>query len=386
MVKAKGKWIEDLSASTRLEDAARRVLSLRFEAVRDALGKALREPEKDPEHIHQLRIGTRRAAAALKIFAPCLPNKVVRQAKTRLRDLRKRAGQARDWDVFLSRLPKHKSVKRDEHHSGIDFLCGFAVGQRLPAQEVLKQGCADYPFGIDRLLVDTVSAIQKPRKGDRRLVDVGRRVLKGLVSELNAATRQDLSDYDLLHDVRVIGKRLRYAMEVFGTCFSAPFREKVYPAVAEMQEILGSANDSYNALVQFEALGEKLPLMIPKVWSRYQPFIDHTVKRHLKNLPRQRLYFQQWWRQWKEGGIEDVFHATMKMKPEPLVESDEMSAFERIEASLDPPGESKARKERKSLIEADLEEALVRLNLSSVGVFLDAQSPGNVSVCLPSAL
>src|SRR5215831_7032142 len=98
---AEGKWISDLAAETPLVDAARRVLSIRLEVVRDWLGLALREPDKDPEHVHQLRVGTRRAGAALEIFAPCLPEKVYDAARRHLRRLRRAAGAARDWDVFL---------------------------------------------------------------------------------------------------------------------------------------------------------------------------------------------------------------------------------------------------------------------------------------------
>ena len=76
------KWISDLSAATPVADAARRVLTLRLEGVRDCLGYALREPGRDPEFVHQLRVATRRASAALEIFAECLPLKVYRTARS----------------------------------------------------------------------------------------------------------------------------------------------------------------------------------------------------------------------------------------------------------------------------------------------------------------
>src|SRR5207244_2148550 len=59
------------------------------------------------------------------------------------------------------------------------------------------------------------------------------------------AASGDLKDYAHLHQVRIQGKRLRYAMEVFADCFAADFKEELYPQIEEMQEILGSANDSH---------------------------------------------------------------------------------------------------------------------------------------------
>ena len=101
---ADGKWISDLTRETPIADAARRVLSVRLEVVRDYLRLATREPDKDVEHVHQLRVGTRRAGAALNIFSLCLPEKVYRNARRYLRRIRRAAGQARDWDVFLEEL------------------------------------------------------------------------------------------------------------------------------------------------------------------------------------------------------------------------------------------------------------------------------------------
>src|SRR5919204_6722773 len=101
---ADGKWIPDLTAATPLADAARRVLIVRLEAVRDYLARALSDSDKDPEYVHQLRVATRRARAALDIFAPCLPAKTYKTAKKHLKGIRRAAGEARDWDVFLASL------------------------------------------------------------------------------------------------------------------------------------------------------------------------------------------------------------------------------------------------------------------------------------------
>ena len=57
---AEGKWIHDLTADTPLDDAARRVLAVRLEVVRDMLPLALHDWDKDPKYVHQLRVGTQR--------------------------------------------------------------------------------------------------------------------------------------------------------------------------------------------------------------------------------------------------------------------------------------------------------------------------------------
>src|SRR5262245_42590271 len=257
---ADGKWISDLEAATPLADAARHVLTVRLEVVRDRLPLALDQADEDPEHVHQLRVGTRRAGAALEIFACCLPDKVYKVARKQLRKVRRAAGEARDWDVFLLGLTQPERPPTLKQRAGFDFLIGHAVARRDAAQAHLQDVAADYPFSFDRFIAETVAAVHKPHGAEAgyTLIDLARPMLSRLLGELDAAAAEDLNDYGHLHRVRIIGKRLRYAMEVFADCFSPPFRMELYPAVEQMQEMLGRANDSHVATQRLEGLREKL--------------------------------------------------------------------------------------------------------------------------------
>ena len=94
---ADGKWIEHLKADTPLPEAARHVLMARLQVVRNYLPKALHDADHDPEYVHQLRVGTRRADAALNIFSPCLSDRVFGRARRRLRRIRRAAGVGAIW-------------------------------------------------------------------------------------------------------------------------------------------------------------------------------------------------------------------------------------------------------------------------------------------------
>src|SRR5438270_82190 len=122
---AASKWIKDLAPDMPVEDAARRVLTARLEMVHEYLPLALHEPDKDPEHVHQLRVGTRRSRAALDIFACCLPRKVLKTAQKGLKRLRRAAGEARDWDVFLAALGEREAAATARQLPGLDFLLGY---------------------------------------------------------------------------------------------------------------------------------------------------------------------------------------------------------------------------------------------------------------------
>jgi CHAD domain-containing protein len=313
MAMAGGKWIGDLTAATPLADAARHVLTVRLEVVRDYLPLALHEPDRDIEHVHQLRVGTRRARAALDIFAVCLPPKVHKAVKKRLRNLRRAAGAARDWDVFLADLAGWAQRPKARHRPGLDLLFGYALGQRETAQARLEETHQDYPFSFDRFLAETVAAVHKPHDADlKTLLDLARPRLAGLLRDLHQAAGRDLHDYDQLHQVRIAGKRLRYAMEVFADCFAAPFREMLYPAIEEMQEILGNANDSHVASARLEALRTRISLRLGGDWKRLKPGIEGLLRYHQARLPQERQRFLDWWHRWQKSGGQSVFVGLLK--------------------------------------------------------------------------
>ncbi len=305
---ADGKWITELTAATPVADAARHALTVRLQVVHDHLPLALYQTDKDPEYVHQLRVGTRRAAAALRIFSLCLPEKEFRAARRQLKRIRRAAGAARDWDVFLTDLISGEK-QPEKRRPGIDFLIGYGLGQRAAAQERLREVSPNYPFDLDRLLAETVAAVHKPRAESdvRSLLDLARPLLSELLGHLHEAASGDLEDYDRLHQVRIAGKRLRYAMEIFACCFGPCFRETLYAAVEEMQEILGRANDSHVAIGRLEQLRNQIRSLRPSDWRRYRAGLEGILRFHRERLPEERRRFDAWWARWQQSAGETAF-------------------------------------------------------------------------------
>jgi CHAD domain-containing protein len=310
---ADGKWISELTADTPVTDAARRVLMLRLEVVHHYLPLAVREAAQDPEYVHQLRVGTRRAGAALEIFNGCMTARTYKKARKELKKVRRAAGQARDWDVFILALAERQREAPASHRPGLDFLVGFALAQRETAQIRLEETGPDYPFVLERLQADTVAAVHSPNGSKvHTLGQLARPMLAGLLAELDQAVAQNLEDYNRLHQVRIIGKRLRYAMEVFADCFDPQFKEQMYPAVEEMQEILGNANDSHVASQRLASLRDTLRKSWPGEWKRFRPGIEGLLRYHQRRLPQERKRFLTWWKQWQASGGERALDSLVK--------------------------------------------------------------------------
>jgi CHAD domain-containing protein len=332
---ALGKWIADLKATTPVTDAARHVLTVRLEAVRDSLPRARREADWDPEYVHQLRVGTRRARAALDIFAFCLTPRKYKAARKQLRDIRRLAGEARDWDVFIAGLTQRGRGPTRRHRPALDSLIGYAVARREAAQYRLEEAGEDYPFAFEQFLAETVADVHKPDDtGVRNLLDLALPHLQGLLRELEETAMDRLDDYEHLHRVRIVGKRLRYAMEVFADCFDPPFREELYPAVAEMQEILGNANDSHVACGRLGVFSKRLQAQVPEEWKRYRAGLESLLQYHQARLAEERRRFEDWWVRWCESGGEAAFSAVLKSASDSLTKQASSLPAGSVPASL----------------------------------------------------
>jgi CHAD domain-containing protein len=288
-----------------VDEAARIVLAKRLEVVALYRNRALVQPGRDLEDVHQLRVGTRRAGAALAIFKDCLPAKIHSRARNRLRQLRRAAGQARDWDVFLLSLASRTSRGR-KPSAGLGWLEAFALGQRAAAQGLINQTRPRTSEKFDALLTKTVQAVQElpadsPAHSLRELAQV---LVPELSEALSDAAGADLGIYENLHRVRILGKELRYAMEIVADCFERDFKERLYPQVEKMQDILGLANDSRMALSYLDEAQHFVEATDPKLWTKIKKPVADLERYHRQRLPRQRREFLKWWERWHHGGLE----------------------------------------------------------------------------------
>ncbi len=301
---ADGKWVDGLTPETPAGEAARRVLSARCAAVVGAL-ESCRSWGADPEPVHRLRVATRRAAAALEVFADLLPSKAYRKGRRILKRLRRAAAVARDLDVLLDAVRTWSVHQSPAARPGLHFLLGHAFAGREAAQAVLTAAIgATSDKDVARLsgLAGAVRDGKQEALGERAVSVVSR-----LVHDLEVAAQADLDDYRRLHEIRILGKRLRYALELFVDCFPAAAREQVYPHIEAVQDILGAANDSFQAGLRLEGMLQRVRLTQPGLWELLRPGLEEYHAYHQTRLKGQRATFGDWWRQWRALDPETIF-------------------------------------------------------------------------------
>lgn len=103
---ARAREVQGLDCGEPFSAAAARVVRVRAAEVFEH-GEGVLDVE-EIEHLHDMRVATRRLRAALEVFEACFPRKRFRKALKRVKELADALGERRDRDVE------------------IEFLAGFA--------------------------------------------------------------------------------------------------------------------------------------------------------------------------------------------------------------------------------------------------------------------
>jgi triphosphatase len=178
---------------------------------------------RDPEYLHQLRVGLRRLRSALRAFAPIL--KDVKPLTRSMRAFMPALGAARDWDVFTERLGAVRTAR----------------ARREPARRAAVAVVASQEF--QAFLFHSLRWLQsRPwREPEATLRDFAPDRLEGLhrrtVEALGGKSARRR------HKLRIRVKRLRYACEFFAPCFPAAALEPYIGPLAALQDVLGELND-----------------------------------------------------------------------------------------------------------------------------------------------
>ncbi len=131
---------------------------------------------------------------------------------------------------------------------------GVTADQRMVAQGNLEEVCSAEMKEFEREIDSIGAADFGWRETDERVGNMAGAEISKLMSEWADASTPPPVAYEELHQFRILGKRMRYSMEIFADCFTSPFREELYPAVEDIQEILGLITDAHVAIERISAL------------------------------------------------------------------------------------------------------------------------------------
>jgi CHAD domain-containing protein len=250
------KWIDGLSADGSVRDAARVSIEARLATVAYWLPLAARPVDEDLERVHQLRVATRRAIAAIKLYRDWLPKAKRRWFTKRLKAIRQAAGNARDLDVLL----KHLQKEHGGEHPEVEQLLTHVRAATQPEIVAIADRChADnrFQFKSYKLLGRIKPFDEVAAAADASFLTWAGSRLHAVAEKFFDAEPVGDADWSAFHEFRIVGKKLRYTMELVAPAFGSNLREKQYPIVQKLQEKLGNINDFVVACEILQKLREK---------------------------------------------------------------------------------------------------------------------------------
>lgn len=241
---------------TPVVKVAARTLRKRLEAVWRELGAACRT-RHEPERVHQLRVATRRTLATLTAFRGVVPAKQRLWFEKRLRRIRRAAGSTRDLDVLTERL-EHQASTADAAATGNgraalvqERLVTMLAKRRDVSRQLIRivrdeLRAADWPAQVERLIDGVMSA------GTAETFAIfGRRRFRQMLDRFFSRADRRLDEAAEIHRLRISGKKLRYALEIFASVFPAAERTACHDALERLQETLGEFTDHASAAERF---------------------------------------------------------------------------------------------------------------------------------------
>lgn len=230
-----------------------------FEAMaRNALGQMrANEPamrlDRDPEGLHQFRVGLRRLRALVSLYKPYLRPDTAAFLQGELRWLQQETGPARDWDVFLldtlapmrRRMPLEDSLQPLAERSA-------AARDAASARAVALLDDPRYARLLLRLQLllsdggwraETAAGRPDPLSAPARLL--AGRLLTKRAAKLDKLGRGRRAKSEAeLHEIRIAAKQLRYAVDFFRSLYAKKAVKAYARPLKDLQDRLGSLNDA----------------------------------------------------------------------------------------------------------------------------------------------
>jgi CHAD domain-containing protein len=238
-----GKWVAGVLRKQSVQETAQRILSSRLSTVLYWLPLAAHRSSEDVEYVHQLRVATRRAGEAFRMFSDLLPDSTSSELRAALREIRSAAGEARNLDVLMADLlHSAEGLKEDACRDLAEAIRERRRAAQQPIIAIEEKLLADkFDDQIESMLCGIQTGSNKKFKQS-----FGRRAglfLKPAVRRFLKAAEADLTDDEALHDLRIQAKKLRYSMEHVAAAFKPRFRKELYVEISSLQDLMGAVND-----------------------------------------------------------------------------------------------------------------------------------------------
>ncbi len=209
---------------------------------------------QDPACLHQMRVATRRARAALRTANGALEPEYVGQLRAELAWLGRVLGGVRDLDVLTGRLQSESETLEPAERRALKSVFAALAAERRKARASLTRALKGKRY--ERLL-ESLEGVRGSTLSPNGRVDLDQRAKKEFkrLAKAMSVLNGDVTD-DEIHRARILGKRARYAAELAFPSGSKPAAELVKRAKS-FQDVTGEHQDAVVAEEKLRALTKR---------------------------------------------------------------------------------------------------------------------------------
>lgn len=247
MAKSKfSKWDDKIDPNQHISITAAHHLKHRSAAVQYYLKLATKHRYEDIEYIHQLRVWSRRCNESLRFFRGIFPRKKNKTLGRMFRTIRRAANNARDLDVLIEKY-KHASITI-ENPRFLHFLLKERELSQLSVQEIyflLKKGkLLKKQLNVtNKALIRSYTKSKKNQHIEFKFLAAQN--IERLSNQFFDSMLLSHTKPSELHETRIHGKRLRYAIELSKPVLPVQARKEAYSTLITILDVYGSFNDSH---------------------------------------------------------------------------------------------------------------------------------------------
>jgi CHAD domain-containing protein len=292
---------------------------------------------EDIEAVHDMRVASRRLAAAMRVFRECFPGRRYEALLREARRVTRRLGEVRDLDVLIEYFEGLRENVAGGALPGLEYV-GVLLGRRRRRARRPMLGAlaaterSDLPGRIGRFLREESQAyalgVHPGCAAPATCAEATRpfRVAAPATLEARhgafyafAAWAPCPEAAAQLHEMRIAAKWLRYTMELFAPAYADALK-KPLAAIRRMQETLGDLHDSD---VRLELLRTVVagPLdaraLVEMDVLRPQPVRESLPLLLEGEEKRRRRYYDTFYREWRKLEARGFREASLRRIREP---------------------------------------------------------------------
>jgi len=220
---------------------------------------------QDIEHIHRMRVASRRLRAALPLFVSCIPEKKYRHWMEGIQSITRALGNARDSDVqieFLNTIIKKREPGLLRNDAPASTFAGSPYDVETSLLLQLKKKRSKLQTAvvsalenlensaiIEEMRTFFTSQVKESKRRRKRSTPYGIPPVAANRISLRLTTLLSYEEWvhnpDAVtehHAMRIAAKKLRYTMEVYAPVYRLGLKKYLF-RVKKIQEILGDLHD-----------------------------------------------------------------------------------------------------------------------------------------------